>query len=446
MGCSVHVNGRRSFGDWDGSTAIVRVNEDGRATVITGEGEIGQGNLTVLRQIAAEVLGLPYEHVDITRPDTDLHSHSLGALASRLTYVAGNAVKNAAAAAAAQLLEAAAEQFKRPASELTIINGEIGPRNGAETDFKPVGAIARANIYQPGGQPIVGVGNFDNPSEFPDHNRYGNESGAYNFIAQAAEVEVDRATGEVKLLEIASAVDCGTVINPATAIGQVQGGVIQGVGLALTEYFDWWNGQPTDPQLKDYPIPGAALVPKLHVAFAESWRAVGPVRRERAGRDRPRCRFPPSSRTRSPTRWACAYTNCRSPPRKSTARCTRGCTRTRRRPPPGGAEGRHVVAHLLRATVRRASARPGARARRERRGGGQAPRRRRSGARLRRHVACAAPRAHRLPAGEAPRLDRPHPGIERENHRRRAAPCGQGRRCASRRSTTTRASSGPGRR
>ena len=61
MGCSVHVNGRRSFGDWDGSSAIVRINEDGRATIITGEGEIGQGTLTVLRQIAAEELGLPYE-------------------------------------------------------------------------------------------------------------------------------------------------------------------------------------------------------------------------------------------------------------------------------------------------------------------------------------------------------------------------------------------------
>jgi CO/xanthine dehydrogenase Mo-binding subunit/CO/xanthine dehydrogenase FAD-binding subunit len=276
MGCSVHVNGRRSFGDWDGSTAIVRVNEDGRATVITGEGEIGQGNLTVLRQIAAEELGLPYEHVDITRPDTEVHSHSLGALASRLTYVAGNAVKNAATAAAKQLLEAAAEQFKRPVSELTVINGEIGPHNGAEADFRPVGAVVRANIYKPGGQPIVGVGNFDNPSEFPDHNRYGNESGAYNFIAQAAEVEVDPATGEVKVLEIASAVDCGTVINPATATGQVQGGVVQGLGLAMTEYFDWWNGQPTDPQLKDYPIPGAAMVPKLHVAFADSYEPSGP--------------------------------------------------------------------------------------------------------------------------------------------------------------------------
>ena len=276
MGCSVHVNGRRSFGDWDGSSAIVRVNEDGRATIITGEGEIGQGNLTVLRQIAAEELGLPYDHVDITRPDTDVQPHSLGALASRLTYVAGNAVKNAATAAAKQLLEAAAEQFHRPAEELTILNGEIGPRNGSETEFKPVGAIVRANIYKRGGLPIVGVGTFDNPSEFPDHNRYGNESGAYNFAAQAAEVEVDRATGEVKLLEVAAVVDCGTVINPATAEGQVQGAVTQGIGLAMIEYFDWWNGQPTDPQLKDYPIPGAATLPKLHVAFADSYEPSGP--------------------------------------------------------------------------------------------------------------------------------------------------------------------------
>ena len=276
MGCSIHVNGRRSFGDWDGSSAIVRINEDGRATIITGEGEIGQGNLTVLRQIAAETLGLPYEDVDVTRPDTDMQPHALGALASRLTYVAGNAVKNAAAAAGKQLLEAAAEQFKRPAGELTIIGGQIGPRHGAETEFRPVGAVVRANIYKRDGQPIVGVGAFDNPSEFPDHSRYGNESGSYNFVAQAVEVEVDPDSGQVKLLEIASAVDCGTVIHPAAAEGQVHGAVTQGIGLAMLEYFDWYNGSPTDPQLKDYPIPSAAMMPKMHVAFAESYEPSGP--------------------------------------------------------------------------------------------------------------------------------------------------------------------------
>jgi CO/xanthine dehydrogenase FAD-binding subunit len=276
MGCSVHVNGRRSFGDWDGSSAIVRINEDGRATVITGEGEIGQGTLTVLRQIAAEQLGLAYEDIDITRPDTDLHPHSLGALASRVTYVAGNAVKLAAEAACKQLMDAAAEQLQYPASELTIINGEIGPRAGPETAFKPVAAVVRANIYKRGGQPIIGVGTWDNPSEFPDHSRYGNESGAYNFAAQAVEVEVDRSTGEVKLLEVAAAVDCGTVIHPAAAEGQVQGAVTQGIGYAMVEYFDWYNGTPTDPNFIDYLIPTAATMPQMHVAFADSYEPSGP--------------------------------------------------------------------------------------------------------------------------------------------------------------------------
>lgn len=276
MGCSVHVNGRRSFGDWDGSSAIVRINEDGRATVITGEGEIGQGTLTVLRQIAAEELGLPYEDVDITRPDTDLHPHSLGALASRVTYVAGNAVKRAAEAASKQLMQAASEQMKRAPTDLVIINGQIGPRGGPESEFKSVGTVVRANIYKPGGQPVIGVGTWDNPSEFPDHSRFGNESGAYNFASQAVEVEVDRDTGEVKLLEVAAVVDCGTVIHPAAAEGQVQGAVMQGVGYAMVEYFDWHNGSPTDPNFIDYPLPSAAMTPKMHVAFADSYEPSGP--------------------------------------------------------------------------------------------------------------------------------------------------------------------------
>ena len=152
----------------------------------------------------------------------------------------------------------------------------IGPRRGRETDFKPVGAVVRAHIYQPGGQPIIGVGNFDNPSEFPDHSRYGNESGVYNFAAQTVEVEVDRGTGKVTVLEIGCAVDCGTVIHPAAAEGQVTGAVTQGLGLAVTEYFDWHNGVPTDPNLKDYPFPSAVMMPKIHVAFADSYEPSGP--------------------------------------------------------------------------------------------------------------------------------------------------------------------------
>jgi CO/xanthine dehydrogenase FAD-binding subunit len=163
-----------------------------------------------------------------------------------------------------------------PVEDLTIINGQIGPKAGPESAYKPVAAIVRANIYKRGGQPIIGVGNFDNPSDFPDHSRYGNESGSYNFAAQCVEVEVDRGTGAIKLEEISAVVDCGTVIHPAAAQGQVHGGMVQGIGFALTEYFDLWNGQPTDPQLKDYPLPGAANLPKMHVAFADSYEPSGP--------------------------------------------------------------------------------------------------------------------------------------------------------------------------
>jgi CO/xanthine dehydrogenase FAD-binding subunit len=136
--------------------------------------------------------------------------------------------------------------------------------------------VVRANIYRPGGEPIIGVGAFDNPSEFPDHSRFGNESGAYNFVAQAVEVEVDPDSGQVKLVEIASAVDCGTVIHPGMAEGQVHGAVTQGIGLAMVEYFDWYNGAPTNPQLVDYPIPSAMMMPKQHVAFADSYEPSGP--------------------------------------------------------------------------------------------------------------------------------------------------------------------------
>ncbi|MEP9382984.1 xanthine dehydrogenase family protein molybdopterin-binding subunit [Nocardioides sp. KR10-350] len=277
MGCSVHVSGRRSFGDYDGSAAMVRVADDGRATVIIGEGEIGTGARTTLAQIAAAELGIPVEDVTVTRPDTDLTSHALGALASRVTYVAGNAVQRAAQAACQQLLEAAAKQTGVPASELWIADGHVHGHNPEGQQLRtPVGTIARAALYQPGGEPIVGLGSFDNPSEFPDEVRYGNESGAYNFVAEAAEVEVDPDTGAITVHEVAAVVDCGTVLNPPLAEGQVEGAIAQGLGMALTERFHWADGAPEDPTFSAYKIPTAGMMPKLHVQFADSYEPTGP--------------------------------------------------------------------------------------------------------------------------------------------------------------------------
>ncbi|GHH77159.1 dehydrogenase [Streptomyces sulfonofaciens] len=279
MGVSVHVSGRRSFGDYDGSSAIVRLTEDGRATVIVGEGEIGTGARTTLAQIAAAELGIPVADVSVPRPDTDLTTHALGALASRVTYVAGNAVQRAAQQACERLLDAAARQLDRPAAQLWVedgtVHGPAGP-DGEGPVSAPVGAVVRAELYRPGGEPIVGLGSFDNPSEFPDGSRYGNESGAYNFVAEAAEVEVDPATGAVRVLELAAVADCGTVLNPPLAEGQVEGAIAQGLGMALTERFHWQEGAPVRPNFSDYKLPTAGVMPKLHIGFADSYEPTGP--------------------------------------------------------------------------------------------------------------------------------------------------------------------------
>ncbi len=111
LGTTVHVSGKRHFGDYDGGSAAIKISEDGRAFIWCGEGEIGQGAATVLCQIAAEELGIPFADVAISQADTDLTTYCHGAYASRLTYVAGNAVKDAAANAKAELLAAAAEQL-----------------------------------------------------------------------------------------------------------------------------------------------------------------------------------------------------------------------------------------------------------------------------------------------------------------------------------------------
>jgi CO/xanthine dehydrogenase Mo-binding subunit len=278
IACSVHVNGRRSFGDWDGSCAIVRVNEDGRATIITGEGEIGQGARTTFALIAAEALGFPLRDVDVTPADTALAPHALGALGSRVTYVAGNAIRRAAGEAKRQILAAAAEQLGRGAAELDVRDGWIVAAGAASAlpGLLPVAAAVRAAIYRPDGTPIVAVASFDNPSVHPDEVKFGNESGAYNFIAAACEVEVDCETGKVDVLQIVAVVDGGTIINPPMAEGQIRGAVAQGYGLALTEGYRITDGKPDALNFGDYKLPACGDMPPLTVEFAPSYEPTGP--------------------------------------------------------------------------------------------------------------------------------------------------------------------------
>jgi CO/xanthine dehydrogenase Mo-binding subunit len=192
-----------------------------------------------------------------------------------LTYISGNAVKNAATKVKEQLLEQAAEMLEANPSDLICQDGKISVK-GADSKSVTVSDAARARLFRHDGAPIVGSGSFDADSVLPDSTRFGNESGAYNYGVQAAEVEVDRETGQVKVLNYVIASDCGTVIYPIGAEGQVEGGLAQGIGYALTEGLQFDEGRPVNPNFSDYRIPSMRDMPPLQHAFAESYEPTGP--------------------------------------------------------------------------------------------------------------------------------------------------------------------------
>jgi CO/xanthine dehydrogenase Mo-binding subunit len=276
LGTTAHVSGKRHFGDYDGSSAGVKVNEDGKVFILSGEGENGQGTMTVLCQIVAEELGVPYEDVSISKSDTDSTTYCHGAYASRLTYIAGNAVKKAAAEVRRLLLETASELIEAAPEDLDVREGQIFVRGAPHARSVTVAEAAWSRQYRRGGEPIIASGSFDPDSELQDENRYGNESGAYNFGAQMAEVEVDPETGKVTILDYVSVADCGTVINPVTAEGQQEGAIAQGIGYALTEHLLVEDGRPLNPNFSDYKIPCTLDMPPLKIGFADSYEPTGP--------------------------------------------------------------------------------------------------------------------------------------------------------------------------
>ncbi len=275
LACTVHVSGKRHFGDYDGGSATIKINEDGKALILSGEGEVGQGAYTAMCQIAAEELGMPLEDVEISQADTDLTTFCLGAFGSRVTYIGGNAVKDAAAKVKQQLFETAAELLEANAEDLVSKDGRIFVK-GVEGKSLSVEDVARARLFRRGGAPIVASGSFDADSVLQDEDRYGNESGAYNFGCHAAEVEVDPETGQVKVLKYIAASDCGTVIYPIGAEGQVEGSVAQGIGYAMLEGFKMEEGRPLNPNFSDYRIPSMRDMPPLDHAFASSYEPTGP--------------------------------------------------------------------------------------------------------------------------------------------------------------------------
>ena len=232
------------------STASISVNDDGTVSLLTGSVDIS-GSDTSLAAIAAEALGIPMESVVVSKRDTDQAPYTGQSGGSRIVYSQGTAVQRAAENTIEKLTALAAERLGLPEDALACEDGRIYVMDN-EPQGLTFAQLAAASITSRGG-PIIGTASLSSMPYTPV------------FAAQAAEVKVDRATGQVKVLRYIQAQDVGTAINPMAVEGQLDGGVVQGIGRALTEdqQFDPETGAVRNPSFASYLMPLAIDLPEL---------------------------------------------------------------------------------------------------------------------------------------------------------------------------------------
>lgn len=265
MACFTHRGGTvNTMPDY--SAAFVKLNEDGTAHLFTGVADLGTGSYTTLAQIAAEELGLSLDAVDVIAGDTDNAPHDEGAYASRTLYVAGSAVKAAAADAREQLLSRAAEKLNVTPADLNVSGGRIFVRENPEMGVAVEEVTREAREAKKGAMTFLGKATFEN------------YNAAQSFGAQFAKVEVDTETGEVQVLKMVAIHDIGKAINPMVVEGQIEGGLQQSIGYALMEdpIFDEKTGRMLNPNFADYMVPTALDMPHIEMGLVETNEPSGP--------------------------------------------------------------------------------------------------------------------------------------------------------------------------
>ncbi|MCP5050530.1 MAG: molybdopterin-dependent oxidoreductase [bacterium] len=247
-------------GDLPHSALTIRVLEDGKGIVLyTGAPEIGQGSDTILCQMVAESLGLDYNDVSIISSDSAVTPKDLGAYASRVTFMAGNAAVDAAEKLKKVFVETWTAEFGPPGGDLVFKNGTV---TDGVTSF-PFHELAVK--YRVKNGPMSATGSYSTPELGGKHKGASvGTSPAYSFCAVAAEVEVDIETGKVRVLRFHAAHDSGTVINPVTFHGQVEGALVMGMGETLMEEVIHDNGVLRNPNFHDYLMPTVADAPEIH--------------------------------------------------------------------------------------------------------------------------------------------------------------------------------------
>ena len=236
------------------STAAISVNDDGTVSLLTGSVDIS-GSDTSLAAIAAEALGIPMDNVIVAKRDTDLAPYTGQSGGSRIVYSQGTAVKRAADDTLNKLMSLASERLGVPQEALGSEDGRVYVLDNAPQGMT-FAQLAAASTTSRGG-PIIGMASLSNMPYTPV------------FAAQAAEVKVDRETGNVRVLRYIQAQDVGTAINPMAVEGQLDGGVVQGIGRALTEdqQFDAETGAVRNPSFASYLMPLAIDLPESEIVL-----------------------------------------------------------------------------------------------------------------------------------------------------------------------------------
>ncbi len=248
--------------DWGGSGyppgyAWVKLNSDGTVDVVTGTQDIGTGTRTALTQIAAEELCIPMAQIAFHLGDTASGPYAPVSSGSATQATIGPAVRAAAAEAKAQLLEAASVVMEVSAADLDVRDGKITVAGHPELTCEVAEITQKISPHMIQGQGARGP----NPSD----------KAIRTFGAQCVEVEVDVETGELTLLRIVAAHDCGRIVNPTTVDSQVVGGITQGIGFAMTEgrVLDARTGAVLNPNLEEYKLPTVADVPPIEHAHVD---------------------------------------------------------------------------------------------------------------------------------------------------------------------------------
>ena len=241
---------KSGLGPFDTVRAVIK--PDGTVEVITGVASIGQGVETVIAQICADALGVDYTNIRVTHGQTDRIARGMGAFASRVTVMCGEATRLAATRLRACILEAAAELMQSRADALDIVNGEIVRRGGPGPSM-PLAELAR----------IL-------PGSLSAEDTFESTHMVYPYGVHIATVRVDADTGNVAIERYVIAYDVGKAVNPKLVEGQIAGGLAQGVGGALLEEFRYdENGEPLSVTFADYLMPTAREVPDVSILVSE---------------------------------------------------------------------------------------------------------------------------------------------------------------------------------